>query len=39
MDVMVYLVNTFNFRNIGDSVGFVFVLVGFSLSLEYEMTK
>lgn len=29
-----YLVNAFNFRNIGDSVGSVFVIVGFNLSLE-----
>lgn len=29
-----YLVDTFNFRNIGDSVGSVFVIVGFNLSLK-----
>lgn len=29
-----YLVDAFNFRNIGDSVGSIFVLIGFNLSLE-----
>lgn len=34
-----YLVNTLYFRNIGDSVGSVFVIVGFNFSLENEKTK
>lgn len=34
-----HLVNTLNFRNIGDGVGPVFVIVGFNLSLENTKTK
>lgn len=34
-----YLVNTLNFRNIGDSVSSVFIIVGFDLSLENKKTK
>lgn len=34
-----YLVNTLNFRNICDSVGSLFVLVGFNFSLEKKKTK
>lgn len=38
-DVWYYLVNTLYFRNIGDCVGSVFILVGFDLSLENKKTK
>lgn len=31
--------NTLNFRNIGDSVGSVFVIVGFNFSLENKKIK
>lgn len=34
-----YLVNALNFRNIGDSVGSVFIFVGFDLSLANKKTK
>lgn len=34
-----YLVNTLNFRNIGDGVGSVFVFVGFNLGLEKKRTR
>lgn len=37
--LMFYLVNTFNFRNISDSVGSGFLPVGFNLSLEYKTSK
>lgn len=32
--VSAYLMDTLNFRNIGHSVGSVFVIVGFNLSLQ-----